>query len=97
MNDGSTGNLWEPTLDRAEWPEMRDYVSPTELDIYSDICRSIADANAAKGAKGALNKKPPPPPPRATLSLSDLAAAESWQAEQKQAGDSLSLPTSDVK
>eukprot|EP00752_Nemacystus_decipiens_P009571 g8551.t1 len=70
------GNLWEPALDPSEWPEMRHYVSPEELNTYADLCRSAAEADAARGAKAIGGGNLPPAPPRATLTLNDLAAAE---------------------
>lgn len=65
-----SGDLWEPALDPSEWPEMRHYVSPEELNAYADLCKSAADADAARGAHL------PPAPPRITLTLNDLVTAE---------------------
>ncbi|CAB1112884.1 unnamed protein product [Ectocarpus sp. CCAP 1310/34] len=70
------GDLWEPALDPSEWPEMRDYVSPQELDAYAALCRSAAEANEARGGKAIGGANLPPAPRREILSLSDLAAAE---------------------
>lgn len=55
---------------------MRDYVSPAELKAYADLCKSVADADAARGAVGIGGASLPPPPPRTTLDLVDLVAAE---------------------
>lgn len=76
----SAGNLWEPDVDPAEWPEMREYVSPAELNAYSDLCNSVAAANTAKGPTEVGAAKLPPAPVRLTLGLSDLADAEAAKA-----------------
>lgn len=66
---------------------MRDYVSPAELNAYADLCVSVADADAATGAKTAGHSKLPPAPRRVTLGLNDLAAAEAARQEQQDACD----------
>lgn len=65
------GDLWEPDIDLAEWPELRDFVSPAELDAYVDLYGSGMSCD--KAVEG-FNL--PPPPPRRTLTLKDLATAE---------------------
>lgn len=67
---------------------MREYVSPAELKAYADICKSVADTDAARGAAGTGNASLPPPPPRLTLDLVDLVAAEAARVEQQQKRDS---------
>lgn len=67
-------------MDPSEWPEMRDYVSPQELDAYAALCRSAAEADEARRGKAIGGANLPPAPRRETLSLSDLAAAEEARA-----------------
>lgn len=55
---------------------MRDYVSPEELTAYTDLCKSAAEADAARGGKANGGSTLPPAPSRVTLTLNDLAAAE---------------------
>lgn len=55
---------------------MRHYVAPEELNAYADLCKSAAEADAARGAKAVGDANLPPAPPRETLTLNDLAAAE---------------------
>lgn len=64
---------------------MRDYVSPEELKAYADLCKSAAEADAARGAKTMGGTSLPPAPPRVTLTLNDLAAAEEARAGGRQA------------
>lgn len=82
------GDLWEPALDPAEWPEMREYVSTAELNAYEILYNAAADAEAAKiggartGNSGGRDVvlKSPPVLPRMALSLNDLRAAEAARA-----------------
>lgn len=60
---------------------MRDYVSPEELKAYADLCKSAAEADAARGGKAIGDANLPPAPPRVTLILNDLAAAEESRVE----------------
>lgn len=63
---------------------MRDYVSPEELDAYSDLYRAAVDAEIAKQGGDAAGSRdlahPPPAPRKVTLSLNDLSAAEAARA-----------------
>lgn len=72
------GGLWEPELDPAEWPEMREYVTSEELQAYVDLCSKNAKAKAEDPGDTLL----PLPPPRTKLFLDDLAAADAAKAEQ---------------
>lgn len=62
---------------------MRDYVSPEELNAYAVLCNSVAEADAARGAKAVGESNLPPAPPRLTLGLNDLLAAEAARAENE--------------
>lgn len=67
-------------MDPSEWPEMRDYVSPQELDAYAALCKAATEADEARGGKAIGGANLPPAPRRETLSLNDLAAAEEARA-----------------
>lgn len=79
------GQLWEPVVDPAEWPEMREYISPSELDAYMDLYNAAVEAEAAKesGERKVIDlDEPPSAPVRLTLTLEDLKAAEEERARE---------------
>lgn len=81
-------------MDPAEWPEMREYVSPAELDAYGDLYKAAVRAEAAKNGGGSGRADPdvlPPAPPRTTLSLDDLERAAAAR-KQGQQGDPPPFP-----
>lgn len=79
-----SGDLWEPDIDLAEWPELRDYVSPAELDAYAGLlCASDMSCDSATGVKAIGSFELPPPPPRRTLTLNDLATAEAVREDPR--------------